>query len=170
MNDIQLSFFPFRLNFKDSFRISNIERSCTDNVYVHLRLKNYSGWGECVFIPYYKETLETFKFLVSGMELPKDTENIKQYIQNLKINFPNSNFCIASIDIALHNLHTCITGKSISKQYQLIGQTEETSFTIGISSDQEIEQKLIDNPTHSYYKLKVNKCQYYNLLKSLQHK
>lgn len=153
---IQLHHFPYRLNFKYPFRLSHSERTGTDNVYVLLTLNEFSAWGECVFIPYYEETLQDFKNIISSIQLPKNTENIGSYIKNLKENYPNKNFCIAAIDIALHNLQTSITGESISQQYQIKGIPNETSFTIGISSNIEMNQKLTENSSMSYYKLKVN--------------
>lgn len=153
---IQLQHFPYRLNFKYPFRLSHTERTGTDNIYVLVTLGDFSAWGECVFIPYYTETIETFNHLISHIQLPANTDNIGGYIQQLKSNFPHSNFCIASIDIALHNLRTAITGKSIAKQYEIDGKPKETSFTIGMSTDPEMEQKLTENSFMSYFKLKVS--------------
>ncbi len=153
---IQIQHFPYRLNFKYPFRLSHTERTGTDNVYVLLTSGEYSAWGECVFIPYYSETIETFNHLISNFQLPENTDNIGEYIQQLKSKFPHSNFCIAAIDIALHNLRTAITGQTISEQYNLKGKPKETSFTIGMSSDSEMEQKLNENSEMSYFKLKVS--------------
>ncbi len=163
---IQLQHFPYRLNFKYPFRLSHSERNGTDNVYVLLTLGDFSAWGECVFIPYYPETLETFNHLISKITLPEDTDNIGSYIQSLKTNFPHSNFCIASIDIALHNLRTAISGKSIAAQYDLYGTPKETSFTIGMSTDCEMEQKLSENSFMSYFKLKVSQNEIERIIKT----
>lgn len=168
MSSIQLQYFPYRLNFKYPFRISHTERTGTDNVYLLLTLDQHTAWGEAVFIPYYTETLETFKHLISNCILPEDTGNISRFTQQLKQQFPNSYFCIAGIDIALHNLHTAITTQSIAEQYQLTGQPKETSFTLGISSDQEMEQKFLENSTMSYYKLKVNEHEVGRIISTFQ--
>lgn len=154
-----MEFFPYRLNFKYPFRISHTERTGTDNVYLLLTSGNYFGWGECVFVPYYSENLETFKELIKNINFPEKIDSIPFFINHLKNNFSSSNFGIASIDIALHNLVTSITNKSISEQFNLENKYQETSFTIGISSDIEMEQKLNENPNMSYYKLKVNQLE-----------
>lgn len=156
MNRIQLQYFPYRLNFKYPFRISHTERTGTDNVYLLLTLDQHTAWGEVVFIPYYTETLEIFQHLISNCVLPENTENISNFNQQLKQQFPNSYFCIAGLDIALHNLHTAVTTKTISEQYQLTGLPKETSFTLGISTNREMEQKFLENSSMNYYKLKVN--------------
>ena len=156
MNNIQLEYFQYRLNFKYPFRISHSERNGTDNVYVLMSQDEHFGWGECVFIPYYSETIETFKNLISSIQLPESTENIAGFIKETIQKNPHSNFCIAALDIALHNLKTSITGKSISEQLNIQGKPKDTSFTIGISSNIEMEQKILENSNMSYYKLKVN--------------
>jgi L-alanine-DL-glutamate epimerase-like enolase superfamily enzyme len=153
---IQLQHYPYRLNFKYPFRLSHTERTGTDNVYVLLTSGEYSAWGECVFIPYYSEKIETFNHLISNIQLPDNTDNIGEYIQKIKLQIPNSNFCIAAVDIALHNLRTAINGQTISEQYNLDGKPKATSFTIGMSTDSEMEQKLIENSAMSYFKLKVS--------------
>lgn len=165
---MQFQFFPYRLNFKYPFRISHTERTGTDNVYVLLTLNNHTAWGECVFIPYYTETLDTFKYLISNCNLPESTNNITGFIQELKLKFPNSYFCIAALDIALHNLHTEITSLSISEQYNLSEKAKETSFTLGISPDEEMEQKFSDNSSMSYYKLKVNENEIERIISTFQ--
>ena len=168
MSRIQLEYFPFRLNFKYPFRLSHTERTGTDNVYVLLKTENAFGWGECVFIPYYPETLETFKNLISKIELPENTEDISKYINVLKSNFSNTNFCIAAIDIALHNLHSNLTNTSIQEFYHIEEQSKKTSFTIGMSDDQEMEIKIADNPTMNYYKLKVNQSEVYRIIDTFE--
>jgi L-alanine-DL-glutamate epimerase-like enolase superfamily enzyme len=156
MSTISLQYFPYRLNFKYPFRLSHTERTGTDNVYVLLSQGDKNAWGECVFIPYYTETLDTFKNLISSIKLPENTDNIKEFISKIKKHHTSSNFCIASIDIALHNLRTSIIGKSIAEQYSIIGKPKATSFTIGISSEKEMEQKLSENNDMAYFKLKVS--------------
>jgi len=168
MSNILLEYFPYRLNFKYPFRLSHTERTGTDNLYLKLSTEKHSAWGECVFIPYYPETLATFKEINKTLQLPENTENINEYIQQLKQQFPNSNFCIAAIDIALHNLKSKTTGQSIAEQYQLKGQPNKSSFTIGISSDSEMEQKLFENAEMSYFKLKVNQEEVNRIISTFQ--
>lgn len=156
MNPIQLSYFPYRLNFKYPFRLSHTERTGTDNVYILLTSGEYSAWGECVFIPYYTETIETFKDLIKDCTFPSSIDDFDSFILNLKQKFPASNFCIASLDIALHNLRTTITSQTIAEKYGITDQPKNSSFTIGMSTDLEMEQKFLDNPSMSYYKLKVS--------------
>lgn len=165
---IYLSYFPYRLNFKYPFRIAHTERTGTDNVYVLLRQGDKTAWGECVFIPYYTETLDTFKALISQIKLPENTENIGRFIHQIKKQHPSSLFCIAGIDIALHNLHTSITGQTIAQQYGLDENTKETSFTLGIASDEEMESKFNDNPSMNYYKLKVNQDEIQRIVQTFE--
>ena len=156
MDQITLTYFPYRLNFKYPFRIAHTERTGTDNVYVLLTQGNHQAWGECVFIPYYTETLDTFKTLINSSVLPDNTDAIGTYITDLKRRFLDSYFCIGALDIALHNIRTATTGQSIAQQYGLLENDKATSYTLGIASDAEMEQKFNDRPDMMYYKLKVN--------------
>ena len=156
MEEIKYSYYPYRLLFKYPFRINHLQRDGTDNVYLLLTSGNNFGWGECVFIPYYTETIHDFKKIISEIKLPNDTNQIEYYIQSIKRKFPKNQFCIAAIDIALHNLHANITNQSIAALYRIEGKADETSFTIGISSNEEMEKKLNENNDQSYFKLKVN--------------
>lgn len=156
MNDIQLEYFPYRLNFKYPFRLSISERTGTDNVFLLFKSGSFSAWGECVFIPYYTENLDSFKQFISEVNFPNSIEDIFSFIQNLKKTFPGNNFSIAAIDIGLHNLKSAITSQTIKQHYNLIGETPSTSFTIGISSDKEMIQKIEENAEMNYFKLKVN--------------
>lgn len=168
MNSIQLNYFPYRLNFKYPFRIAHTERAGTDNVYILLTQHNFSAWGEAVFVPYYTETIDTFKKLIRSIELPDNTDDIHPFIQQTLQNHPNNHFSIAGIDIALHNLRSAITGKSIAELYSLESSIKETSFTLGIASDEEMEQKFNDNPSMSYYKLKVNQTEIQRIVNNFE--
>ena len=156
MSNLSFEYFPYRLNFKYPFRLSHSERTGTDNVYLLVKDEESFGWGECVFIPYYSETLSTFENIVSNLKLPSDLSDIKLFIDSLKIIHPHSNFCLAAIDVAIHNLKASKTGVSITDQYGITGGIKKTSFTIGISTEQEMEKKLFENNEMDYYKLKVS--------------
>ncbi len=156
MSNLSFEYFPYRLNFKYPFRLSHSERTGTDNVYLLVKDGESFGWGECVFIPYYPETLSTFENIVSNLKLPSYLPDIKAFIDSLKNKHPHSNFCIAAIDVALHNLKASKTGVSITDQYGITGGIKKTSFTIGISTEQEMEKKLFENNELDYYKLKVS--------------
>ena len=168
MSQIQLEYFPFRLNFKYPFRLSHTERTGTDNVYVLLKLNGEIGWGECVFIPYYAETIETFKQLITQIQLPENLNEIDRFISTLRSTHSNKNFCIAAIDIALHNLRSKITQQSITDFYKINAEPKETSFTLGISDDNEMEIKIADNPGMSYYKLKVNQAEVNRIIETFE--
>lgn len=168
MEPITLTYFPYRLNFKYPFRIAHTERTGTDNVYILLTQGTHQAWGESVFIPYYSETLDTFKALLAGSKLPENTDGIGNYIAGLKAQFPGSYFCIGGLDIALHNLRASVTGQTIAQQYGLSGEVKETSYTLGIASDEEMEQKFNDRSDMHYYKLKVNQEEIGRIVQTFQ--
>lgn len=158
---MQLSYYPYSLNFKYPFKIAHTERSHTDCVFVKIEHNGEYGLGECVFVPYYPESLSTFKRLVSLLELPEEIsyDNIRPFIHQLKQDHPTQRFSIAAIDTALHNLCEKLSGISIKDHYQIPTNEKQTSFTIGICDKATMEKKLADFPDMSYYKLKVDqKC------------
>lgn len=168
MEPIQFRFFPYRLQFRYPFKIATTERKGTDNVYLLAKQGNHSGWGETVFIPYYPETLDMFKKLI--LELPPifDTTRMEHTVQTLKIKFPDRSFCIAAIDIALHNLNQSITGTSIAQLYHLEQNKTISSYTLGISDDESMEKKFIENQDQTYFKLKVNQQEINRIIKKFK--
>jgi L-Ala-D/L-Glu epimerase len=168
MEPIQNRYFPFRLQYKYPFRIAHTMRTGTDNVYLLLESGGHSAWGECVFVPYYQETIHSFEKLIAACKFPLYTEGFDDFVAGLKQRFPSSYFCIAALDIALHNLRVAMTGQSIYDHFQLNGSTEETSFTIGICSNQEMEAKFTDHPSMASYKLKVNQAEIERIVNHFQ--
>lgn len=155
---MHISYYPYRLNFKYPFKIAHTERAYTDNVYLKIEHLGKYGFGECVFIPYYPETLDSFLKLIKSIKIPEDIhfESIPGFINDLKEDYPNDRFSIAAIDIALHNLCTHLSGVRVIDFYKIPGNAAETSFTIGICDKATMKQKLADYPNMSYYKLKVD--------------
>jgi L-Ala-D/L-Glu epimerase len=164
---MQIQFFPYRLEFIHPFVLSHSQRTGTDNCYILLREENNFGWGETVFIPYYNENRETFDSFFKSLILPKNTTEIEYYISSLLKKKSGNNFSIAGLDIAMHNLRSSILKKSISEIYGIEKTQKETSFTIGISSKQEMETKIFENPL-SYYKLKVSETEIQRIVKDFQ--
>lgn len=168
MEQIQFSFYPFQLQFKYPFKIATIERNATDNVYLLARKGRYSGWGECVFIPYYPETLDMFKEVITELPPIADTDHIEHTMQRLREKFPNRPFCLAAIDIALHHLHQSITGVSIGQLYGLDKNNAPSSFTLGMADDESMERKFFEHQDQAYFKLKVNQQEIARIVKKFR--
>ena len=58
---IKTTVYPYFLKFKYPFQIAHTRREGTQNVYVLFERNGFHGWGEAIFPPYVKESLETFQ-------------------------------------------------------------------------------------------------------------
>lgn len=168
MEPIQFSYYPFQLQFKYPFKIATVERIATDNVYLLARKGGFSGWGECVFIPYYPETFSMFKKVMSELPPIVNTDHIGHTMEGLKEKFPDRSFCLAAIDIALHHLHQSMTGISIAQLYGLTKNNAPSSFTLGISDNETMEQKFVEHQEQVYFKLKVNQQEIARIVKKFR--
>lgn len=156
MSRIQYKIYPYRLQFRYPFKIAVTARTGTDNVYIQAAAEGKTGWGETVFIPYYPETLTMFEKLL--LDIPKDIdfERLDDVMKQWRSQFPNRNFSLAGIEIALQNLRTAFSGKPIHAWYGLEAVDKISSYTLGISHADELIQKYEDNAHEPYFKLKVS--------------
>ena len=85
-------------------------------------------------------------------ELPVFLDTIEKTIQG-------NYFAKAALDIALHNLLANIEKKGIQQHYGISGDNLPTSFTLGISSNDMLLEKLKFAQDFSYIKLKVDETE-----------
>ena len=149
---------PYRLEFKQPFQIAHTLRDHTLNAYLELNDGTFNAFGEVVFPPYYPETIDSFKEFMQQIELPKTILeiNISDYLQQIDQQIPNQTFAKAALDIALHNLLAKHKQTTIQALYEIPKKQLDTSFTIGISSNDEMAEKVESATDFAYYKLKVN--------------
>lgn len=155
---MEFKLYPYKLRFRFPFRIAHTVRDFTPNAYLKIRALGVEAWGEAVFPPYYTETAKTFEDFLKLVALPTDIINthIGRYIQNIDHLIPNNHFAKAAIDIALHNLKAKITRISIAKQYNIPYVRKNSSFTIGITNKEDMEQQLTFADQFEYIKLKID--------------
>lgn len=152
---------PYKLEFKFPFKLAHTTRDHTLNAYLELSDDQYTAWGEVVFPPYYPETLESFKTFMNQIILPENFSKIdlKNYLNDINEKIPANFFSKAALDIALHNLFVMHKKTSIRELYQIPFKKKTTSFTIGISSNLELEEKIEFAHDFDYIKLKVNEAE-----------
>lgn len=163
---------PYKLEYKHPFKLAHTTRDHTLNAYLEISDNTFNAFGEVVFPPYYPETLESFQAFMSQIVLPKDllTIDLKEYLISIDKQIPENTFAKAALDIALHNLLAKHKNNSIANLYSIPNIKKETSFTLGISNNDEMEQKLEEANDFSYFKLKVNEAEitrivnYYRIL------
>lgn len=152
---------PNKLEYKHPFRLAHTVRDHTLNAYLKIEDGIHHAFGEIVFPPYYPETLDSFKEFMSKIELPKDILSIdlSKYLQEIDNKIEANSFAKAALDIALHNLVSKYKSCTIADLYSLPKSNKNTSFTLGISSNEEMAQKLEEANQFKYIKLKVNESE-----------
>ena len=155
-----LRYKPYTLDLKHAFTLSTSSRTTTPVVLTEIAYEGITGYGEASMPPYLGESHETVQRFLSKVDLSKfddpfDMENILNYIDLLA---PDNRAAKASVDIALHDL----VGK-IMKQpwYKIWGydptKTPDTSFTIGIDTEEIIRQKVKEADPYLLLKVKLGR-------------
>jgi len=155
-----LRYKPYTLDLKHAFTLSTSSRTTTPVVLTEIEYEGIIGYGEASMPPYLGESHETVQRFLSKVDLSKfddpfDMENILNYIDLLA---PDNRAAKASVDIALHDL----VGK-IMKQpwYKIWGydptKTPNTSFTIGIDTEEMIRQKVKEADPYLLLKVKLGR-------------
>ena len=155
---MKFEYFHYKLNLKSPFRIASGERNHTDLVLVKLSYKDFIGFGEASLPPYFKENVQSvFSFFekidLSRLKIELSINEVLEYVDGID---KGNNAAKAAIDIAIHDLKGKIENKTI---YELYGikrpKNIYTSLTIGISSLNELEQKLENRSEITLFKLKL---------------
>jgi len=155
-----LRYRPYTLDLKHAFTLSTSSRTTTPVVLTEIEYEGIIGYGEASMPPYLGESHETVQRFLSKVDLSKfddpfDMENILNYTDSLA---PDNRAAKASVDIALHDL----VGK-IMKQpwYKIWGydptKTPDTSFTIGIDTEEMIRQKVKEADPYLLLKVKLGR-------------
>ncbi len=127
---------------------------------VKIEQDGIAGYGEASLPPYLQETqssvgafLSKAKSLLESFNTPADSETILKRIDVLA---KGNTAAQASIDIALHDLKGKILNKPCYKIWELDKEkTPLTSYTIGISDINSIEQKIKDAGDYKILKVKL---------------
>lgn len=157
---LEFNIHPYKLNYRFPFRIAHTVRDHTLNAYLELIHGEHRAWGEVVFPPYYPETIESFEHFMERIDLPEVISfvGVQDYLKTTHSKVEGDFFAKAGLDTALHNLVAQIEGKSISELYEIELVKKPTSFTIGISSNEVMAQKLAfaEKKNFQYIKLKID--------------
>jgi L-alanine-DL-glutamate epimerase-like enolase superfamily enzyme len=157
MNNIKLTYYPYTLELKHPFVISNNSRTTTPAVLVELEYDGLVGYGEASLPPYLKETQKSVQSFLSKIDFSSfddqtDLDSILIGIDNL---LPGNNAAKASIDMALHDLVGKIKQLPVYKMYEISKREVFSSYTIGIDSTEMLLLKLKEAESFSYLKVKL---------------
>lgn len=157
---MELHFLPFNLEFKHPFGVSSNKRTHTPVIFLQLKHKEYTGYGEACLPSYLGETREnTLAFFeLAKKELKKfdSPQEIRLILESIDKLSPENNAGKAAIDIALHDLNgklqhePCYTILKIGKSLP-----SDTSATIGIDDEKTNSKKIKEAESFSFLKIKT---------------
>jgi L-alanine-DL-glutamate epimerase-like enolase superfamily enzyme len=157
---LNVHYFPYQLEFKKPFKIASVERLFTDNLYIKYSKDGYEGWGEAVFPPYIHENQQTaIKRLADlNWEFTDETELFRVIQKNQTI-LKHEPSLACAMESSLLNWLAASKKCSLNDVLELDSIEKETSFTIGMSSNIELEETIKNTPKATYFKLKVNELE-----------
>ncbi len=148
--------FPYHLKFKKPFKIASIERTGTDNLYLKFEKDGFEGWGEAVFPPYLSENQDIALNRVADLNWQGSVSEIIKHNHEILKDEPA---LACAMETCLLNWESAKRGVSLAKYLDLDEVKKPTSYTIGISSNNDIEEAIKNTPEANYFKLKVNEAE-----------
>jgi L-alanine-DL-glutamate epimerase-like enolase superfamily enzyme len=155
---MKLNFKPYTLELKHTFTISTNSRTSTPVVLTQIEHDGIVGYGEASMPPYLGESHETVEKFLSKIDLeqfkdPFQIDDILNYVDSIEY---KNTAAKASVDIALHDL----VGKLLQQPWYKIwgynkSKTPDTTFTIGIDTEEIIKQKVKEADEFNILKIKL---------------
>ena len=155
---MELKFYPYNLELKNTFTISHGSRDVQPTLIVSLSDRGFTGYGEATATSYYGVSIEKMQADILKIEdlIGKNILLDPEELWNLTYPHLKENpFALCALDIAMHDLH----GKRNRQPlYKLWGLTLDniplTNYTIGIDSVEKMIQKIKEFPW-PLYKIKL---------------
>lgn len=157
---VQLRYYPYTLQLKHAFGVSNHTRTTTPVVLTEIEYDGIVGYGEASMPPYLGESHDTVLAFLQKVDLslfndPFRIEEILQYIDDLA---PGNKAAKACIDIALHDLLGKIMNQPWHRIWGLSAEkTPYTSFTIGLDIPEVVREKTLEAAAFKILKVKLTK-------------
>ena len=170
---LNLSFMPYDLKLKHAFNLAKSSRTHTPDVQVETEYDGIIGYGEASMPPYLGESVESVTRFLSKLDLtqfsdPFRLEEILEYVDSVE---EGNRAAKASIDIALHDLLGKIMGQPWYKIWGLSPEkAPNTSFTIGIDTEEVVRQKMEEAKLYKVIKVKMgldNDKELVNIIRSI---
>lgn len=155
---LNLSYMPYELKLKHSFNLARSSRTTTPDVQVEIEYDGLVGYGEASMPPYLGESVDSVCAFLSKVDLsrfsdPFRLEEILEYVDSVA---EGNRAAKASVDIALHDLLGKIMGQPWYKIWGLSPEkSPNTSFTIGIDTEDVVRQKMEEAKPYKVIKVKM---------------
>jgi L-Ala-D/L-Glu epimerase len=157
---LKLSFEPYNLQLKHVFTLATSSRSTTPVMLTKIEFDGLVGYGEASMPPYLGETQQSAAKFLSNLDLeqfsdPFRLDEILEYVDN---SAAGNSAAKASVDIALHDLIGKILGQPWHKLWGFSEEnTPDTSFTIGIDTNEVVIQKVKEASEFNILKVKLGR-------------
>ncbi len=148
----------YTLKFKTPFRIAHGVRDSTPCVFISVSDGNFIGYGEAALPPYLGVSQQIVEGYVKKIN-PEflNTDYAEQLHKSLREIAPASYPAMAAVDMAWHDLKAQRNNMPLYKCFGLSEQFKaEGMFTIGISSEEELINKLPDSGVMPILKIKTS--------------
>lgn len=155
---LTLKWMPFDALLRHPFTISGFTRTTTPIVLTEISWDGYTGYGEASMPPYLGETqASAMEFLkkvnLSRFNSPFQIQDILAYVDSIAV---NNTAAKAAVDIALHDLVGKILGQPWWKIWGFnAATTPNTSFTIGLDTEEVVIQKTKEAAPYNVLKVKL---------------
>ncbi len=157
---LKLRFKPYDLQLKHTFTLAGSSRNTTPVMLTEIEYEGIVGYGEASMPPYLGESQETAGKFLSSLDLSQfnDPFRLDEILEYVDRKAEGNCAAKASVDIALHDL----LGKIMQQPwYKIWGfnteDTPNTSFTIGIDTDQIVRQKVKEAESYRMLKVKLGR-------------
>lgn len=159
-NKIELSWIPFDATLNHPFTIANFTRTTTPIVLTKITWNGYTGYGEASMPPYLGENQASVMAFLKRVDLSKfdspfRIQDIMIYLDSLA---NNNTAAKAAVDIALHDLVGKVMGQPWWKIWGFNPETTpDTSFTIGLASEEMVKEKTREASPYNVIKVKLGR-------------
>jgi L-Ala-D/L-Glu epimerase len=157
---IHAAFKPYVLHFKKPFTISHGTRKHTDTVLIRLSKGTEHGYGECTLPPYLKETTSSVLSFLNSCQpalASADPENdIVSPINAIHSLDEAHSSAKAGVEMALWDLFGKLKKQSTASLMGKGNKKPLCTYTIGVSSEEEILNSIKDAEEFKILKIKLN--------------
>jgi len=155
---MKLKYYTHTLKLKEEFTLSVHSRSTTPIVMVEIEHDKLTGYGEASLPPYLQENQSSVINFLNRIDLSELADPLQiNWILDYVDNIAECNYAAkAAFDIALHDLLGKLLNIPLYQHLNIIKRDNiYSSFTIGISDLEKIEQKVDDALEFKFLKVKL---------------
>lgn len=157
---LKLRFKPYDLQLKHTFTLAGSSRTTTAVMLTEIEYDGIIGYGEASMPPYLGESHATATKFLSSLDLNQfnDPFRLDEILEYVDQKAEGNCAAKASVDIALHDLLGKIMGQPWYKIWGFNAEdTPNTSFTIGIDTDEVVRQKVKEAEGFKILKVKLGR-------------